>query len=482
MNEIGSRQNRVRVYNNNKKRNKKNLFKYVFLSFFSAIIGFFQYLFCLNKKLEKDKFNIFKNVEKEIKEIDRDIKNISNRNDLVNVKNSISEKEEVLNKIVNNKENISLKTKARKNLDILYNYSIDIEEKSEKLIDNKSTIDQILEDVKKEFQNTNPFIEEMKVINTKIEVVKQEFVNFEVKTRVGCTSVELKEKQEKIREKVDELKEKLNNIRSSQDINKIKNDFEILRLDNNKFLDGDIIEEFEMIYSHQERLLNEQIVNEKKLEELKRLAKEGERKKRLEEKKKKDEQRMLLFREKNKDDLFLIEDYIKKDVDKVSKEIKKLNKLLDKNRKKQSVSLFRTFINNTLRFGVTLLPLKLFKNKLLGNLVSMVLLNNKIRGMRNIVKKQELNYIDVESLIDNIKKNSDITNKNIVICDDSLYQLVNLKEEFMNEYKDYLGIDEVSQTLNKIDVLENTLIKQKEKLTLTKTELNKAKVKVKQIS
>ena len=481
MNEIGSRQNRVRVYNNNKKRNKKNLFKYIFLSFFSAIIGFFQYLFCFNKKLEKEKINIFKKVELEIKNMDKRIKNVSNRNDLMNVKNNINEKEEVLNKIVNNKENIYLKTKANKNLDILYNYSIDLEDISDKLIDNKSTIDQILEDVKKEFQNTNPFIEEMKVINTKIEIVKQEFVNFEVKTRIGCTSQELKDRQEKIREKVDELKEKLNEIKNNQDINKIKNDFEILRLDNNKFLDGDIIDEFEMIYSHQERLLNEQITSEKKLEELKRLAREEERKKKQEEKKKKDEQRMMLFRERNKEDLFLIEDYIKKDVEKVNKEIKKLNKLLEKNRKKTSIPIFRTFINSTLRFGVTLLPLKLFKNKLLGNLLSMVLLNNKIRGMRNIVKKQELNYIDVESLVDNIKKNSDITNKNIIICDDSLYQLVNLKEEFINEYKDYLGIDEVSQTLNKIEVLENTLIKQKEKLTLTKTELNKAKVKVRKI-
>ena len=86
MNEIGSRQNRIRVYNNNKRRNKKKLLKYVFLSFFSAIIGFFQYLFCFNKKLEKEKFNIFKKVELEIKDIDRNIKNIRSRNDLINVK------------------------------------------------------------------------------------------------------------------------------------------------------------------------------------------------------------------------------------------------------------------------------------------------------------------------------------------------------------------------------------------------------------
>lgn len=477
MNEIGGRQNSVRVYN---KREKKKLTKYIFLSFLSAIIGFFQYLFSFNKRLEKEKFSKIKNIEESINTINSDIRKISNRNDLISVKSSINEKQEILTKIKNSKENLIIKTKARKNLDILYNYIIDIENISEKqLEENRNSIDEILKEVNEEFTKTNPFIAEMKVINEKIEETKKSFVDFEVKTRIGTTSEELKEKQDEIRKKVDDLKNKLKEINENKDINKIKNDFEILRLDNNGFLNGNILEEFEMIFEHQERLLGEQIISEKKLRELKLLALEEEKKRKQEEKKKKEEQRIILFRERNKDDLFLVEDYIKKDVQKLNKEIKKLNKLLDRNRKKQSIPIFRTFITSTLRFGVTLLPLKLFKNKLLGNLLSMVLLNNKIRGMRNVIKKQDLNYIDVESLIDNIKKNSDITNKNVSICDDSLYQLVNLKEEFMNEYKDYLSIDEVSQTLNKIEVLENTLIKQKEKLTLAKKETSKNKVKVK---
>ena len=479
MNKIGERNLIEQNYN----KRKKKLFKYFFFSFFSAIIGFFEYLFCFNKKLEKEKFNKIKKVENEVKNIDRDIKNINSRNDLVNVKNNINEKIEILTKIKYNKENIILKNKANKNLDILYNYNIDIENISEKeLKTTKSSIDEILKEVNEEFKKTNPFIKEMEVINKKIEITKQELVDFEVKTRINVNSEELKEKQISIRNKIDELKEKLKEINSSDDINKIKNDFDILRLDNNKFLDGNIIEEFEMIFEHQDRLLNEIVLSEQKLNELKLKVLEEERKKKEEEKKKKEQERIRLFRERNKDDLFLIEDYIKKDVDKVQKEIKKLNKLLDKNRKKSSFPIFKTFFANTLRFGVTLLPLKLFKNKLLGNLLSMVLLNNKIRAMRNVVKKQDLNYLDVESLIDNIKKNSEITQKNISICDDSLYQLVNLKEEFLFEYKEYLSLEEVSQTLNRIEVLENTLIKQKEKLTVNKNELNKAKVKLKQIS
>ena len=461
---------------------KKRLFKYTILGFFSYIIGFFQYLFSFNKSFEKEKFETIKNIEKEINIIKEDSLSIKNRNNFIEIKNNINEKKEILNKIKESKQNIIIKNKVNRDLDVLYNILVDMENiKNTWNETNKNSIDEILDMVSKEFQKVNPFIKKMEAINDEIEVIKKRFVDYEIKLRTLPISDELKQEKKNIRTEIDGLKQKLEEINNSKDINKIRNDFEILRLDNNKFLTGEILEEFEMIYLHQEGLLGQKVLDEKKLRELKLKALEEERKRKQEEKKKKEQQRMLIFREKNKEDLFLIEDYIKKDLDKVNKEIKKLNKLLSLERKKSSTSIFRNFFNSTLRFGVTLLPLKLFKNKLLGNLLSMVLLNNKIRAMRNIVKKQKIKYLDVEALVDNIKKNSDITNKNITIYDDSLYQLVNLKEEFLNEYKDYLSLTEVEQTLNKIEVLENTLVKQKEKLTLTKTELSKAKVKVKQM-
>ena len=389
-------------------------------------------------------------------------------------------------KIKENEKNIYIKTKSKENLDMIYNIEIDIENKEEKILNNKADISEILETVNKEFNNDVikklekeiPYKKEMDLINQKIEMTKKDFVSFEVDSKIK-TSKELEEQQNKIRKQIEELKYKLNEINKAEDINKIKNDFEILRLDNNKFLSGEIIEEFEMIYIHQKRILNQKIKDEEKLNELKKQAKEEELRIKREEKLKKDKEKMQEFRNRNKEDLFIVEDYIKKDIGKVSKEIEKLNKMLKKDRNKKSFPLFKSIFSNTLRFGVTLLPLGLFKNKSLGNLLSMVLLNNKIRTMRNVVKKQDVKYLDVELLLDNIKKNSDITKKNITICDDSLYQLVYLKEEFLKEYENYIGIEEVSQTLNKIEVLENTLVKQKEKLANAKEELNKMKVKIK---
>ena len=134
-----------------------------------------------------------------------------------------------------------------------------------------------------------------------------------------------------------------------------------------------------MIYIHQKRILNQKIKDEEKLNELKKQAKEEELRIKREEKLKKDKEKMQEFRNRNKEDLFIVEDYIKKDIGKVSKEIEKLNKMLKKDRNKKSFPLFKSIFSNTLRFGVTLLPLGLFKNKSLGNLLSMVLLNNKIR-------------------------------------------------------------------------------------------------------
>ena len=330
-----------------------------------------------------------------------------------------------------------------------------------------------------EFRKTNPYIEQMEVINEKIELIKKDLVSFEIKNASFTSKEELVSMHDSIRSKIDDLESEHKKIINSEDINKIRNDFDILRIDTNKFIDGNILSEFEMIYKYEEKLINERTKDEKRLKQIVNEALKEEKKKKEEEKKKKEEERIMIFRNRNKDDLFLIEDYIKNEINKVNKEISKINKLALKNRKKNSLLLFRKVFKTTLRFGVTLIPLSLFKNKLLGNLLSMVVLNNKIRSMRNIVKKQDVNYIDVEYLIDNIKKNKDIIDKNMSICDDSLYQLISLKEEFVNEYKEYMNLDEVKKTMDSIEILENTLVKQKEKLTKNKNTLNN---KVKQLS
>ena len=458
----------------------KNIYKYNILYILCFIIGLIEYLFTINKKLEKDKYKKIKCIENEIKSLDNSIINIKSRNDFISYKKDLNEKYDILNSIKKNKQNILIKIKTNKNLDVLYN----INKKLEKLKNNWdekiiSNIDDILSEVNNEFRKTNPYIEQMEVINEKIEIIKKDLVSFEIKNASFTSKEELVSMHDSIRSKIDDLKNEHKLIINSEDINKIRNDFDILRIDTNKFIDGNILLEFEMIYKYEEKLINERIKDEKRLKQIVNEALKEEKQKKEEEKKKKEEERLIIFRNRNKDDLFLIEDYIKNEISKVNKEIKKINKLASKNRKKSSLLLFRKVFKTTLRFGVTLIPLSLFKNKLLGNLLSMVVLNNKIRSMRNIVKKQDVNYIDVEYLIDNIKKNKDIIDKNMSICDDSLYQLISLKEEFVNEYKEYMNLDEVKKTMDSIEILENTLVKQKEKLTKNKNTLNN---KVKQLS
>lgn len=491
-NEIGSRKNRVRVYNNNKKNNKKkSLTKYKFTFLFVPIISFFQILFSSNRSFEKEKLRKIESLDNEIKNIDININNMEDYNKKVE---DIINKQEILLKIKNSKENLKIKTITNKNLDILDNYLIDLDN-----IKDKKGIKEV-EEIEILVVEENPFKEKLQEINKKIEEVKNNFVSLEIKLKYE-EEEKNKEALEQINIKIKELKQELEKIKEENDIEKLKNNFEILKLDVNKYLDGSILEEFDLIFAHQKEILDKRLEektlkesanigieklfqdeeNQEKIEKLNKKPKEKKSKSKKEDNKEenKPKKKRRTFKEINQDDIFLMDDYIKKDIEKVNKEVSKLNKILDNNeRRGKSIPVFRTFLANTLRFGVTLLPASLFKNKLLGGLLSQVLLNNKIRSMRNIIKKQEINYIDLDNTLESIKKNSLITDRTITICDDSLYQLVSLKNDFVEEYELFLNNEEVIQTLNKIEVLENTLIKQKEKLTGIKQNYEQVKQKV----
>lgn len=514
MNEIGNRQNRIRVYNNNKRRNKKkSLFIYKFAFLVVPIIGFIQYLFSSNKQFEKTKFEKIDKLSIDIGNIKNDINNIKTKEDLNEIEINIKEKEDILNKIKKTKENIKIKNKVGKDLITLNNYKIDLEElkesknlkevskedlelvvsniekeKLEKLkkeisvINNSKKVNE--NEIKKEPNNVkkqssqskeikvtkieeHPFKIKMIKINEKIDEIKDNFVALELRMRRNSPYEEMDKDLKELKEKIDKLKKELDLIKDKENLKQLKNDFEILKIDTNKFLEEKIFEEFEMLYKHQYDLIEKKKPKEEKKEVIK------------EEKK---ETKIIKNNEKYNEDLFIMNEYIKKDIDKVNKEIMKLNKIVNKNERNQrSIPVFRNFLSATLKFGVSLLPMGLFKNKFIGSLLSMVLLNNKIRSMRNIVKKQKIQYLDANTLLENVRKNTDIVNKTTTICDDSLYQLFSLKEEILSEYSLYLNTEEITQTLLKIEVLENTLIKQKEKLTGIKYNLDKVKIKVMEI-
>ena len=60
----------------------KSIYKYNILYVLCFLIGLIEYLFTINKKLEKDKYNKIKCIENEIKSLDNNIINIKSRNNI----------------------------------------------------------------------------------------------------------------------------------------------------------------------------------------------------------------------------------------------------------------------------------------------------------------------------------------------------------------------------------------------------------------
>lgn len=173
---------------------------------------------------------------------------------------------------------------------------------------------------------------------------------------------------------------------------------------------------------------------------------------------------------------------IKKDIKEQNKEVKKINEKLDiipiHERKKKKLGFFDNFLTNTFKLGLSLLPLKMFKNKALGMLVSGTILNNRIRSMRKILNKDvECEYVQLNR---RIKNQIDIINGYDTICNDSLYQISALKDEFIRTYGYDIENEEVKKSFTKLVDLEERVINQQKNLQNTRIKLNK-KVKVKRI-
>src|SRR5699024_4839706 len=108
----------------------------------------------------------------------------------------------------------------------------------------------------------------------------------------------------------------------------------------------------------------------------------------------------------------------------------------------------------------SLFPLKIFKNKMLGTLLSGFILNNNIRSMRKILNPSlRCEYIEFNR---RLKNQIDIINGYDTICNDSLYQISCLKEEFERIYGYEIEDVEVKKVYSKIKTLEFQINEQRE--------------------
>ncbi len=146
------------------------------------------------------------------------------------------------------------------------------------------------------------------------------------------------------------------------------------------------------------------------------------------------------------------------------KEYKIFSQNSDNIKSKLKINSFDTFIDRTLEIIYNLFPVALFKNKMLGTLVSSILINNSIKKIR---KQTELNKninVIVPEYLNQIKKQGQILESIFDVQEDSLNNLISLKVSFEINNHMYAGTDEYKKVLDKLNIVERKL-----KIDLEKT-------------
>lgn len=149
--------------------------------------------------------------------------------------------------------------------------------------------------------------------------------------------------------------------------------------------------------------------------------------------------------------------------------IKKLAK--STNKKRTILTSISDLATTILNFTVSLLPMSLFKNKVLGTLVSGIMINNSIKTMRKMLNPNlEINY---QLFIDDYMKSKNMLYDTYELCTDSLTELNFLKQELI-----LYDENQTKQLLLQIELIEKNIQKQIKSLNIKKEALEKVYVKV----
>lgn len=141
------------------------------------------------------------------------------------------------------------------------------------------------------------------------------------------------------------------------------------------------------------------------------------------------------------------------------------------NKKRTILTSISDFATTILNFTVSLLPISLFKNKVLGTLVSGIMINNSIKTMRKMLNPNlEINY---QLFIDDYMKSKNMLYDTYELCTDSLTELNFLKQELI-----LYDENQTKQLLLQIELIEKNIQKQIKSLNIKKEALEKVYVKV----
>lgn len=311
--------------------------------------------------------------------------------------------------------------------------------------------------------------------NKLLKETKQALKDVEEDIRCNRRYDENKFKIKDLKERIKDYKEKYYEFKHNRYIYEFENDFKWIEYD-----------EFEIIKSDKEldnylkkcNLMLEKLTEYKKHSEV--VAKKEETKELKKEQKQKELEKKEEEKEEKKPRL-LIEleeaaNIIARDVERQNSMIARLEKAIlatpAHERKRVRLDVFDNVLNGALKIGMSLIPFKFIRNRKLGLLVSGFMLNNSIRSMRKILSKDAM--CDYVYLSRHIKTELEIASSYERICNDSLYQISSLKDEFVKHYG-YITDPEISKVYIKLENLEANITNELDRINESKIKLDKVK-------
>ncbi len=142
----------------------------------------------------------------------------------------------------------------------------------------------------------------------------------------------------------------------------------------------------------------------------------------------------------------IIEENLKeqtKDIDSLRERVKAVEY---SNKRYTLVTEIHNFLSKTIDIGYNLLPSSISQNKPIGVVVTTVVLNNRIRNMRKVMRKEneDIKFIKYNSLMSEIKDEKTCISKAEELLDDAAQQVDRLKQEFIMEF--YYDMDRYEET------------------------------------
>lgn len=155
----------------------------------------------------------------------------------------------------------------------------------------------------------------------------------------------------------------------------------------------------------------------------------------------------------------IVYDNLIKEQKRVAKLERMLSKISIKKRKPTIFYYTKNMVSSILNLTFSLFPLKLFKNKILGGLVSGIMINNSLRSVKRVLNPDiEIKYIyyDLEK---EISSTSNYLNCMDYLLNDSLDKINDIKKEILNKYGNDINyqsslnsyLDELNKIQNKIE-------------------------------